>query len=82
MSEKNIKCTNVKTYCLLVKKRYLHYTDLKKDICKTLYRLNMQKISTEISAINASVTTHEMHVACRILVHHRAFHFFSTTLPP
>ena len=29
----------------------------------------------EISEINTSFTLHEMHVACRILVHYKSFHF-------
>ena len=72
---KDLKCNNVKNSCLLVDKRTLCSTKLK-NICKTFYRLNMQRIPKEISEINTSFTLHEMHVACRILVHHHSFHFF------
>ena len=36
----------------------------------------MKRIPKEISEINTSFTLHEMHVACRILVHHHSFHVF------
>ena len=36
----------------------------------------MERILEEISEISSSFTMHEMHVACRILIHHHAFNFF------
>ena len=80
---KNLKCNNVKNTYLMMNKRTSHTTKLKKNICKTFYRLKMKRIPKQISEINSSLTMHEMHIACRIRVQHRAFHFFfSTTLPP
>ena len=58
-------------------KQTLRTTKLKKNICKTFRRLKMKRIPKQISEINLSFTMHEMHVACRILVHHHAFHFFN-----
>ena len=62
---------------MLVNKRTLRTTKLKKNICKTFDHLKMKGIPKEISQINSSFTMHEMHVACRILVHHYVFLFFS-----
>ena len=73
---KHLKCNNVKSYCLLVNKRTLFSTKLKKNIRKSFYRLKMQRIPKGISEINTSFTLHEMHVACRILLHHHWIHFF------
>ena len=73
---KEINCSNVKNSCLLVNKRTLCSTKLKKNICKTFYLLKMSRTPKEISEINTFLTLHEMHVACRILVHHHSFHFF------
>ena len=38
--------------------------------------IKMKRIPKEISEINLTLTMHEMHVACEILVHHHAFLFF------
>ena len=38
---KDLKCNNVKNSCLLVNKRTLCSNKLKKNICKTFYRLKM-----------------------------------------
>ena len=48
---KDLKCNNVKNYCLLVNKRSFLSTKLKKNICKTFYRLKMWNIPKEISEI-------------------------------
>ena len=73
---KDLKCNNVKNYCLLVNKRTLFSTKLKKNIRKSFYRLKMQRIPKGISEINTSFTLHEMHVACRILSHHHRNYLF------
>ena len=40
---KYLKCNNVKCSCLLVNKRTLRSTELKKNICKTFYRLKCKE---------------------------------------
>ena len=45
----NLKCNNVTNSCLLVNKRTLLSTEVKKNICKTFYRLKMKRIPKEIS---------------------------------
>ena len=73
---KTLNAIILKKSCLLVNKRSLCSTKIKKNICKTFYRLKMWRIPKEISEINTSFTLHEIHVPCRILVHHHSFHFF------
>ena len=72
---KDLKFSNVENSCLLVNKRTLCSTKVKKNICKTFYRLKTFRIRKEISEINTHFTLYEKHVAYRILVHN-SFHFF------
>ena len=60
---KDFKCNNVKNYCLLANKRTLRSSKSKKNICKTFYRLKMQRIQKEILDVNSSFTIRN---ACRV----------------
>ena len=79
---KDRKCNNVQNSCLLVNKRTLCLTNLKKNICKTFYRLKCKEFrkTFQKSAHLLRCTKSMSHVGYWYIIIH--FIFFSTTYLP
>ena len=61
---KDLKCNNVKNYCLLVNKRKLLSTKLKKNICNTCYRLNVKNSERNL---RKQLIFYDARIVCRML---------------